>query len=145
MKTAHYFNRSILLAGVLLSASAWAEDVPLGTWKTIDDKTGQAKSLVEISEHGGEFRGKVIKLFQNPEALCQKCDGERKDKPVLGMTIMWGVKKDGDTYSGGRIYDPKEGKEYSVKFKPIAEGKKLEVRGFMGVALLGRTQTWERP
>lgn len=136
--------KAMVFATTLLSAAVWADTSPVGTWKTIDDKTGQAKSLVQIAEQGGEFSGKVVKLFQNPEAACDKCEGDRANKPIQGMTILWGVKKSGDSYEGGKIFDPKEGKTYSVKFKPIEGGKKLEVRGFLGVALLGRTQVWER-
>lgn len=116
-----------------------------GTWKTIDDETRQAKALVEISETaGGELSGKIVKLFANPEAVCDKCDGPLKGKPVVGMTILTGLKKGGDGWEGGKILDPKSGKVYSAKAKLTEAGKKLEVRGFIGMALLGRTQTWER-
>ncbi|MDC7702151.1 DUF2147 domain-containing protein [Vogesella indigofera] len=116
-----------------------------GTWKTIDDETKQAKALVEISETaGGELSGRIVKLFANPDAVCDKCDGPLKGKPVVGMTILTGLKKGGDGWEGGRILDPKSGKVYSAKAKLAEAGKKLEVRGFIGMALLGRTQTWER-
>ena len=116
-----------------------------GTWKTIDDETHQAKSLVEISEAAnGELSGKVIKLFNNPEAVCDKCDGALKGKPIVGLTIMTGLKKDGDAWENGKILDPKSGKVYSAKAKLVDGGKKLEVRGFLGISLLGRTQVWER-
>ena len=83
-----------LAAAVLLSSLAQAnDDSPVGTWKTIDDETKQAKALVQISESGGVLSGKIIKLFANPDAKCDKCDGERKDKPVQGMTILWDLKK----------------------------------------------------
>lgn len=127
------------LSGHALAATA------AGTWKTIDDKSGQPKALVQISEEGGVLTGKVVKLFANPEAVCDKCDGDKKDKPVVGMTILWGLKKDGsDLWDEGKILDPKEGKIYSSKAKLIDGGSKLEVRGYLGVSLLGRTQTWIR-
>jgi len=120
-------------------------DSAAGTWKTIDDKSGQAKALVQISESGsGELTGKIVKLFIHPDAVCDKCDGEKKDKPIVGMTILWGLKKDGDMWVDGKILDPKEGKVYSSKAKLADGGSKLEVRGFIGVSLLGRTQTWVR-
>jgi len=75
--------------------------------------------------------------------VCGKCDGANKDKPVVGMNILWGLKKDGDAWEGGKILDPKTGKVYSAKLK--LAGDKLEVRGFLGMALLGRTQTWVKP
>lgn len=116
-----------------------------GTWKTIDDETHQPKSLVEISEAAnGELSGRVIKLFNNPEAICDKCDGAQKGKPIVGLTIMTGLKKDGDAWENGKILDPKSGKVYSAKAKLVEGGKKLEVRGFLGISLLGRTQVWER-
>lgn len=132
-----------VFAGVLLCGSAWANGV-VGTWKTIDDETKQPKALVQISESAsGELSGKIVKLFNNPDAVCSKCDGANKDKPVVGMNILWGLKKDGDAWEGGKILDPKTGKVYSAKLK--VAGDKLEVRGFLGMALLGRTQTWVKP
>lgn len=121
----------------------------VGTWKTIDDETGKTKSLVEISESGGELKGKVVKLFRAPEEdqnpKCDKCEGAKKDQPILGLEILWGLKKDSDKkWSGGEIMDPKKGKTYSCKLEMIEDGKKLKVRGFLGFSLLGRTQTWER-
>lgn len=126
-------------AGHALAGSA------AGTWKTIDDKTGQPKALVQISDNGGELTGKIVKLFAKPDAVCDKCEGEKKDKPIVGMTILWGLKKDGeDLWKDGKILDPKEGKIYSSKASLADGGNKLEVRGFVGVSLLGRTQTWVR-
>lgn len=120
-------------------------DGAAGTWKTIDDKTGQPKALIQINESGsGELTGKIVKLFTNPDAVCSQCEGDKKDKPIVGMTVLWGLKKDGDTWVNGKILDPKEGKIYSSKAKLADGGSKLEVRGFIGVSLLGRTQTWVR-
>ena len=100
---------------------------------------------MEITEAAnGELTGKIVKLFANPDAVCEKCEGALKGKPVVGMTILTGLKKDGEEWEGGKILDPKSGKVYSAKAKLTDGGKKLEVRGFLGVALLGRTQTWER-
>ena len=141
-----FATRALCLAASLtLSSLALANnDSPVGTWKTIDDETKQAKALVQISESGGVLTGKIIKLFANPDALCDKCDGERKDKPVQGMTILWDLKKNGAAWEGGKILDPKKGQVYSSKAKLVDGGAKLEVRGFMGVSLLGRSQVWER-
>lgn len=134
---------ALLLAASLFSVSAMAAGVA-GTWKTIDDETKQPKALVQISESAsGELSGKIVKLFNKPDALCEKCEGGNKDKPIVGMNILWGLKKDGNVWDGGKILDPKTGKIYSAKVKLDGDNK-LEVRGFMGVALLGRTQVWER-
>lgn len=133
------------MTALLLATQAAMAATAAGTWKTIDDETKQAKSLVEISEApNGELTGKVIKLFNNPDAVCDKCDGALKGKPIVGLTIMTGLKKDGDDWENGKILDPKSGKVYSAKAKLIEGGKKLEVRGFLGISLLGRTQVWER-
>jgi uncharacterized protein (DUF2147 family) len=139
----------ILGACTLLSAQfAFAQASPVGLWKTIDDETGKPKSLVRITEQNGVYQGKVEKLFreadqdQNPK--CDKCDGANKDQPIIGMTILFNLKKDGDDYSGGQILDPAKGKLYKSKLSLIENNKKLNVRGYIGFSLLGRTQTWVR-
>jgi len=136
-------------AAALSSASAWAQDgSPVGLWKTIDDETGKPKSLVRISEANGELRGKIEKLFRNagedPNPKCDKCEDARKDQPIVGMTILTGMKKDGSEYNGGQILDPANGKVYKSKMAVTEGGKKLDVRGYIGVPMLGRTQTWVR-
>lgn len=142
MKT---LNQLATITALLLASQATLAAGAGGTWKTIDDETKQAKALVEISETaGGELSGRIVKLFANPDAVCDKCEGPLKGKPVVGMTILTGLKKGGDGWEGGKILDPKSGKVYSAKAKLAEAGKKLEVRGFIGMALLGRTQTWER-
>ena len=135
-----------LLLGALLTAQA--SDSPVGLWRTIDDKTGKEKSLVRVVEVNGEFKASIEKLFREPHEEqnpnCDKCPGDRKNKPVLGMTIMTGLKKTGSEYEGGEILDPANGKIYRCKMWTAEGGKKLNVRGFVGVAVLGRTQVWLR-
>lgn len=143
------YNFILGLAAALVSGSVFAAGMtPVGKWKTIDDKTGKEKSIVEITEtSGGELTGKVLQLFNSdkgPNPLCDECTGARKDQPVIGMVILWGVHKDGDVWDGGSILDPKNGKTYSVKLTPSDGGTKLQVRGFIGWSLLGRTQVWNR-
>ncbi|MGL6070562.1 DUF2147 domain-containing protein [Craterilacuibacter sp.] len=134
---------ALVLLASLVSASALAAGVA-GTWKTIDDETKQPKALVQISESAtGELSGKIVKLFNKPDAVCDACEGANKGKPVVGMNMLWGLKKEGNGWDGGKILDPKTGKIYSAKMKLTADNK-LEVRGFIGMALLGRTQTWVR-
>jgi uncharacterized protein (DUF2147 family) len=132
----------------LASSLAFAQMSPVGLWRTIDDETKTEKSLVRITEAGGVMTGKVEKIADpaKANANCDKCTDERKDKPVLGMTILRGVKPSSDagTWEGGDILDPNNGKIYKVRLKPIDGGKQMEVRGFIGVSLLGRTQTWVR-
>lgn len=129
----------------LVSHLALAADSAVGTWKSIDDESHQAKALIQISEDAnGVLSGKIVKLLQHPDAVCDKCEGALKGKPDLGMTILWGLKPDSGHWSGGRILDPKSGKVYSAKMKLLDGGKKLEVRGFLGISMLGRSQVWER-
>ena len=139
----------IVIATLILAPSlVAASESPVGTWLSIDDKTRQERSIITITEENGELKGVVEKLFDqpgdDPAHLCKECKGERKDKPIIGMTILWGLKKDGDMWAGGEILDPKNGKIYRCKMTLSGDGKSLNVRGFIGISLLGRTQTWLR-
>jgi uncharacterized protein (DUF2147 family) len=134
----------------LLSTLAQAQATPAGLWKTIDDATKKEKSLVRITDNGGAFSGRIEKLLDpssKPDAVCDKCSDDRKDKPILGMTIITGVRQSAnaaDIWDGGHILDPNDGKSYKVRLSPVDGGKKLDVRGYIGMPLLGRTQTWLR-
>lgn len=146
----------IVLIGIALlwSGSALAaNDSPVGKWKTIDDATHQAKSIVEITDQDGQLEGKILELLnRTPDDIardgehpvCARCTDARKGQPLVGMVIMTGVTQDGDTWDGGRILDPKNGKTYKVSLKVTNGGQNLEVHGYIGFSLLGRTQTWER-
>ena len=139
------------VATLLLAAAglAHAQASPAGLWKTIDDDGKTEKSLVRIVETDGVFSARVEKIL-NParlDARCDKCADERKGQPVLGLSIINGVKAsaaDAGQWDGGTILDPNEGKVYKVRLKPVDGGKTLEVRGYIGLPLLGRTQTWQR-
>ena len=134
----------------LFAAFAHAQATPAGLWKTIDDDTKKEKSLICISEADGVFTGKLEKLLDpatKPDAVCDKCSDDRKDKPLVGMTLVKGVKQnEGDKamWDGGEILDPNNGKTYKVRMTPQDGGKTLAVRGYIGAPLLGRTQTWVR-
>ena len=138
-----------LLAGAALSAAAQATS-PAGVWRTIDDNTKKDKSLVRIVESNGVYTGKVEKIVDpdSPkDAVCKDCSDERKDQPVVGMTILRNVKASPDdktVFEGGDILDPNNGKVYRVKLKLVEGGSKLDVRGYIGTPMLGRTQTWVR-
>jgi len=132
-----------LLFSFMAILSMQAQSV-VGKWKTIDDETGKAKSIVEITEKNGIYYGKVIEILsEKKDAKCEKCAGERKGKPIKGLTIITGMKKEGKEYSGGKILDPVSGKEYKCIIKLNGDNK-LDVRGYVGVSALGRTQTWIR-
>ena len=139
----------ITLALAAAAGSVLAQATPVGLWKTIDDETKAEKSLVRITETAGTFSAKVEKVFDatKQDARCEKCSDDRKDQPVLGMTIVKGVRANLDDkalWDGGEILDPNNGKTYKVRMKPVDGGKRLEVRGYIGAPLLGRTQTWVR-
>lgn len=141
-----------ITAGALLAVAlspAFANDgTPVGLWQNIDDETGKPKALIRITESNGVLQGQIEKLFrapnedQNPK--CDKCTDARKDKPVVGMVILTGLKKDGSEYAGGEILDPNNGKVYKSKLELTDGGKKLKMRGYIGMPMLGRTQTWVR-
>jgi uncharacterized protein (DUF2147 family) len=142
--------RSMLItAALLLATAAYAATdtaTPVGTWTQIDDDTGKPKSIIEITEQpDGTLQGVVKQVLfsdQGPHPICDKCEGERHNQPVEGMTIMWGVKKDGDVWKGGQILDPAKGKSYRVELSLRDDGQKLDVKGFL--LFFHRTQTWIR-
>ena len=141
MALKHY----LLLVLVFTSARVFCQS-PIGTWKTIDDNTGKQKSHVRIYEtKSGKLQGEVVKILDpaRENATCTACTGTRKDKPVKGMIILWGWKKDGDEWSGGQILDPEKGRQYKCNIQPKGTNE-LEVRGYVGFSLIGRTQTWQR-
>lgn len=124
-----------------------SETTPAGLWKTIDDKTGKPRSLIRITENNGEYSAVVEKgllATDTGEAVCDKCTDDRKGQKIVGMTIVKGIKKKNDSYEGGEILDPDNGKTYKCKMKLDSTGTRLEVRGFIGVSLFGRSQTWIR-
>ncbi len=133
---------------VLVAASALAAPPmgPVGKWKTYDDKTGALHGLVEITEEQGVLKGRILKSYDplKPNPTCDLCEGERQGQPVLGMVFLWGLTRQGEEFKGGYILDPDNGKVYKAKLRVDGGGHKLLVRGFIGISLLGRTQTWVR-
>jgi uncharacterized protein (DUF2147 family) len=143
MQAAKHF---VAIALVAAAGLAHAQATPVGLWKTIDDDGKTEKSLVRIAESGGVLSGKVEKLFDagKQDSKCDKCTDARKDKPVVGLTVIEGMKKAGDDdhWEGGHILDPNNGKTYRLRLTPKDGGKKLEVRGYIGPFF--RNQTWLR-
>jgi uncharacterized protein (DUF2147 family) len=121
---------------------------PVGHWKTVDDVTGKVNSLVDIREQDGKLYGRIEKLINpdpnDPAPRCIRCQGDLKGKPLVGLQILWGLKKNGDQWTGGEILDPNSGKIYRCSITVKEGGKKLRVRGFTGFSLLGRTEYWLR-
>ena len=130
-----------------LTLPALAQTTPVGLWRNLDDKTGEAKAEIRIVEAGGLLGGRIDKRLGKAHKLderCEKCSDERKDQPILGLEIIRAAKKtEGkEVWEGGKILDPENGRNYSLRLTPVEDGKKLEVRGFFGP--FGRTQTWVR-
>lgn len=129
---------------ILLVYVGYSQDV-FGKWKTVDDSTGEARSIIEIFEDNGKVYGKIVDLI-NPKQknpICDKCCCEDKDQPVVGLTFIKGLQKDGDEYNGGKILDPENGKLYKC-YITLEDEETLKVRGYIGISLLGRTQYWYR-
>jgi uncharacterized protein (DUF2147 family) len=141
--------RLALLTLALAAASAFAQaPTPEGRWKTIDDKTGRVKAVVRIVKDGDALRGTIEKLFRLPEEVqdpvCKACKGDRKDKRITGMTILWDLRAVDGSWDNGSILDPQNGKIYRCKASLSPDGQSLTVRGYLGFSLLGRSQTWKR-
>ncbi|HYA66247.1 MAG TPA: DUF2147 domain-containing protein [Burkholderiaceae bacterium] len=136
-----------LVLGLLLALPLAAQQAtPVGLWQSVSDVDGKPKAFIRIREVQGEFVG-VIEQVINPEkrdARCVDCPGERRDQPIVGLTIITGMHRDGERFTGGKILDPDTGKLYSCILTLIEGGTRLQVRGFIGFSLLGRTQTWLR-
>ncbi|MES2938758.1 MAG: DUF2147 domain-containing protein [Pseudomonadota bacterium] len=140
--------KQLLTAALLLAAgAAFAQSTPVGLWRNIDDKTGEAKAEIRIVEAGGVLSGRIEKRLvkdAKPDAVCDECKDDRKGKPMQGLEIIRGARKaEGkNVWEDGKILDPENGREYSLRLTPIEGGSKLEVRGSFGP--FGRTQTWVR-
>jgi uncharacterized protein (DUF2147 family) len=138
------------LVAITITASAMAAQAqmtPVGNWHSFDEKTGELKSLIVIADTGGALNGRIDKLLRkeaDQKGVCKECTDDRKDKPMLGLEIIRGAKQvEGkEVWEGGKILDPENGKNYTLRLTPIEGGKKLEVRG--SIAFFGRTQTWVR-
>ncbi|PNW29073.1 DUF2147 domain-containing protein [Formosa algae] len=128
---------------ILMSITVSAQNI-VGQWETYDDKTNEKKALIEISKTNDVYSAKIIdKFVGDKDSVCEKCEGEKKNHPMIGLVIIEDIKKDGDEYSDGTILDPESGDVYSCYLK-LVNANKLKVRGFLGVSLFGRTQYWIR-
>jgi uncharacterized protein (DUF2147 family) len=147
-----FLATAMLAAGLLFGLGcARAEEnpalaSPVGLWQTISDVDGKPKAYVRIREENGTYSGVIEDIIDPVKRAerCEKCPGARQNQPVLGMTILTGLHRDGDHFGGGDILDPDNGRVYSCKITLADGGRHLEVRGYFGISLLGRTQTWNR-
>jgi uncharacterized protein (DUF2147 family) len=137
---------AFIVGTALLAGTAFAQMTPIGTWRSIDDKSGEAKAEIRISESGGVLTGRIEKVLKStkPNPVCEECSDDRKNQPVQGMEILRGIRKvqGKEVWEGGKVLDPENGKEYNARLTPIDGGQKLEMRGSFGP--FGRTQTWVR-
>ncbi|QDO94560.1 DUF2147 domain-containing protein [Formosa sediminum] len=128
---------------ITISITTNAQSI-IGQWETYDDKTNEKKALIEISKTNDTYSAKIIdKYVGDMDSVCEKCEGDKKNKPIIGLVIIEDIKKDDDEYNDGTILDPESGDVYSCYLK-LVNTDKLKVRGFLGVSLFGRTQYWLR-
>ena len=148
MSPARLVAQVAVTACAALAGAAQAQMSPVGTWHSIDDKTGEAKAEIRITESpAGVLTGRIEKLLRrqaDPNQRCNDCSDDRKGQLVVGMEIIRGARKaEGrETWEGGKILDPENGREYTLRLTPAEGGRKLDVRGSIGP--FGRTQTWVR-
>ena len=141
--------KAFTAAAALTTLPVWADEAsPIGLWKNVDDVSGKPRALIRITESHGALLGKIEKVFpapnEDPNPRCDKCEGANKNAPVIGLAVLSGLTKEGEEYVGGQILDPDNGKVYRSKVRLTDNGKKLDVRGYIGVPMLGRSQTWVR-
>jgi len=139
-------QHSILTLTIVFIISITANSQSIfGKWKTIDDETGNEKSIVEIYKVDGKAYAKILQLLEKgkEDKLCDECKGDKKNKPIKGMEIINGLTEDGDEWSDAKILDPKTGKEYKC-YITLEGANKLKVRGYIGFSFIGRTQYWTR-
>lgn len=139
---------AVVLLGVGTLAAPAAELTAVGLWEQVDESSGKAESWFKISERNGIYEGNVVKIFSKPgedeNFVCSKCEGAEKGAPVLGLTLIKGMQRNGLAYENGTIMDPRDGAVYRALMKLSPDGGKLEVRGYLGISLFGRTQVWNR-
>lgn len=132
----------VTLAGTLALPALADDGAPTGKWRTFDPDTGAPKTVVEITEADGTLTGAIVELLDDGETTCSACEGDKKDQPLVGMAILWGLTKHGDEWSGGTILRPANGKTANASLEVTDGGSKLEVTGSKG--FMSRSQTWER-
>ncbi len=137
-------KKSLFIIFLCFTTFSFGQNIE-GLWKTIDDETGKEKSIVKIYSENGKIYAQVTELLEEgkQDKVCENCKGANKNKPIKGLKIINGLKKDGNEWNGGKILDPKTGKEYKC-YITLEGSTKLKVRGYIGFALIGRTQYWHK-
>jgi uncharacterized protein (DUF2147 family) len=125
-----------------------AETSAIGLWEQVDENSGKPESWFRITQRNGIYEGAIVKIFfkpgEDPNWVCDKCEGAERGAPVLGLTLIKGMRRNGDTYEDGTIMDPRDGSVYRALMRLSPDGRKLEVRGYLGISLFGRSQVWNR-
>jgi uncharacterized protein (DUF2147 family) len=139
---------AIIMLGAASATLRAAEPTAVGLWEQVDEKTGKPESWFKITERNGAYEGNIVKIFFKPGEderwVCDKCEGAERGKPVLGLALIKGMQRNGSSYENGTIMDPRDGAVYRALMKLSPDGQKLEVRGFLGISLFGRSQVWNR-
>jgi uncharacterized protein (DUF2147 family) len=145
--------RSIIIGALVLVGATGlpvraAEPTAAGLWEQVDDNSGKPESWFKITERNGVYVGNLVKIFFKPGEdenwVCDRCEGAEKGAPVLGLALIKGMRRNGDSYENGTIMDPRDGSVYRALMRLSPDGNKLEVRGYLGISLFGRTQVWNR-
>jgi uncharacterized protein (DUF2147 family) len=140
---------AVVLLGVAASLPLHAaEPTAAGLWEQVDERTGKAESWFKITERNGVYEGAIVKIFfkpgEDPNWVCDKCQGAEKGRPVLGLMLIKGMRRNGSSYENGTIMDPRDGQVYRALMRLSPDGQKLEVRGYLGISLFGQSQVWNR-
>ncbi len=139
-----------VVLGVLIGALPLpaAEPTAVGLWEQVDENSGKAESWFKIVERNGVYVGNIVKMFPKPgddeNWVCDRCEGDERGKPVLGLALIKNMQRNGLSYENGTIMDPRDGKVYRALMRLSPDGQKLEVRGYLGISLFGRSQVWNR-
>lgn len=138
-------KKSLFISFFFIAFLSTSAQSIFGKWENIDEETGKVDSVIEVYEKEGKAYAKIIEITdtERRDALCENCTGKNKNKPILGMHILTGLKKNGEEWSGGKILDPKNGKEYKC-YITLENNDKLKIRGYIGFAMFGRTAYWHR-
>jgi uncharacterized protein (DUF2147 family) len=146
-------RKSIIMGAAVLIGTAGlpvraAEPTAAGLWEQVDENSGKPESWFKITERNGVYVGNIVKIFSKPGEdenwVCDRCEGAEKGAPVLGLALIKGMRRNGDSYENGTIMDPRDGSVYRALMRLSPDGNKLEVRGYLGVSLFGRSQVWNR-
>lgn len=138
-------NKILITAMFIGFSVAGKSQTIFGKWNSFNEETNKKESVIEVYQKDGKAYAKIIEILNEDRknATCTECKGDRKNEPILGMNILTGLKKDDDEWSGGKILDPKNGKEYKCYIK-LLDKNTLKIRGYIGVSLFGRTAIWKR-